>query len=410
MLYRVPQQSHYALPAQAGLRRMRTLAAFLAITMAATLLGGPSASAATGSALLANSPTKSAGLSVAEKKFLKAALIAGAKPSKWQPGGPPLKAGKLKGKKVFVLSDSTNQFEQSFDTGVENAAKSVGMTVKRGDGNGVPTEDDQVIENAIDAHVNAIVLDAVPADTVGKSLELAKKAHIPVIWAFTGDPALPSAEDRAIGVTAYDTYCYSCTAKLVAYYELLRTNGNIHADLQEAGDSPQSEAIVKGWKQTMAKYCPKTCTTSYDVIQGANSTQETQNAAQVAAQNPQTNLLFPVFDYSIAYELPAVTAANASTRIDIDSENADLAQMQSLSQGTSVKVDVGNPVEWDGWAAMDQVLRALLHMAPSGNEKVPVRLFDTQNIKSVNLKKDPSTWYGNDNYAAAYEKLWGVKG
>jgi ribose transport system substrate-binding protein len=71
-------------------------------------------------------------------------------------------------------------------------------------------------------------------------------------------------------------------------------------------------------------------------------------------------------------------------------------------------VDVGNPVEWDGWAAMDQALRAIMKLAPVVNEKTPVRLFDTANVKSIDLTANPASWYGGANYAQDYEKLWGL--
>jgi ribose transport system substrate-binding protein len=128
----------------------------------------------------------------------------------------------------------------------------------------------------------------------------------------------------------------------------------------------------------------------------------------VAAQNPKVNAIFPVYDYQMAYMLPELAAASASSRINLLSENADLAQMQELEQGTAVKVDVGNPVEWDGWAAVDEALRAVKGLPAVADEKLPVRMFDTDNIKSINLTANPASWYGGSDYQADYQKLWGV--
>ncbi len=83
--------------------------------------------------------------------------------------------------------------------------------------------------------------------------------------------------------------------------------------------------------------------------------------------------------------------------------------MQEMAQGTAVKVDVGNPVAWDGWSAVDEALRALKHMPPIANEEVPVRLFDVSNVKSVNLNDNPANWYGTATYGLDYEKLWGLR-
>ena len=38
---------------------------------------------------------------------------------------------------------------------------------------------------------------------------------------------------------------------------------------------------------------------------------------------------------------------------------------------------------------------------------MPVRMFDTDNITSIDLTANPATWYGGASYQADYEKLWG---
>lgn len=352
----------------------------------------------------------SGALSAKALSTIKADLKAAEGVPTWKAGGPAFNAAGLAGKKAFLLGTPLNQFAESFIAGVTDAFKSVGMTVTvAGSADSVTSQEVQDIENAVHAHVSVIILLAVMPSSIATGLQEAKAAGIPVIETFIGNPQLPSAADKALGVYADATYPYSRTGELAAEWEIAQTGGKVNSVVQQFAGQPPSDATAAGWNEALHKYCPDTCSVSYDnVTMGSQTVEQIQSGAQVAAQNPSVNAIFPVYDYQMAYMLPELAAASATTRIDLLSENADLAQMQELAQGTSVKVDVGNPVGWDGWAAVDEALRALKGLPAVKNEQLPVRLFDTGNIKSINLKANPATWYGGAGYQADYQKLWSV--
>ncbi len=352
----------------------------------------------------------SASPSAKQLSAIKADLKAAEGVPSWKAGGASFAASGLAGKKAFLLGTPTNQFAESFITGVTEAFKSVGMSVTvGGSANQVTSQEVQDLENAVHAHVSVIILLANVPSSIATGLQAAKAAGIPVIETFIGNPALPAAADQALGVYADATYPYSRTGQLAAEWEIAQTGGKVNSVVQQFAGQPPSDATAAGWNAALKQYCPSTCSSSSDnVTFGAQTVQEIQSGTQVAAQNPQVNAIFPVYDYQMAYMLPELTAASASSRIDLLSENADLAQMQELKQGTSVKVDVGNPVEWDGWAAVDEALRALKGLPAVTDEQLPVRMFDTDNITSIDLTANPATWYGGASYQADYEKLWGV--
>ena len=62
-----------------------------------------------------------------------------------------------------------------------------------------------------------------------------------------------------------------------------------------------------------------------------------------------------------------------------------------------------------GWAFADQALRVAAGVKPLPDIGVKDRLFAKDNINSIDLNAQESTWYGHDDYAAQYKKLWGVK-
>jgi ribose transport system substrate-binding protein len=403
------------IPAASRPARSRPLRPAVIAAAAVTALGAAlSACSSSGSSASTSAAATGAGASVSPSAMQLSAIKADIKTAEgvpsWKAGGASFAASGLAGKKAFLLGTPTNQFAESFITGVTEAFKSVGMSVTvGGSANQVTSQEVQDLENAVHAHVSVIILLANVPSSIATGLQAAKAAGIPVIETFIGNPALPSAADQALGVYADATYPYSRTGQLAAEWEIAQTGGKVNSVVQQFAGQPPSDATAAGWNAALKQYCPSTCSSSNDnVTFGAQTVQEIQSGTQVAAQNPQVNAIFPVYDYQMAYMLPELTAASASSRIDLLSENADLAQMQELKQGTSVKVDVGNPVEWDGWAAVDEALRALKGLPAVKDEQLPVRMFDTDNITSIDLTANPASWYGGASYQADYEKLWGV--
>jgi ribose transport system substrate-binding protein len=394
-----------------GRLRPATIAA-AAVAASGLVLAGCSSSGSSGTTTGASSGSSSSSgsLSAASLSAIKADLKSAEAVPTFKAGGASFAATGLSGKKVFLLGTPTNQFATSFIAGVTGGAKAAGMSVSvAGSANSVASEEVQDIENAVNAHVSVIILLAIVPSTIATGLQKAKAAGIPVIETFIGNPQLPSAADKALGVYADATYDYSSTGQLAAEWEIEQTGGKVNSVVQQFPGQPPSDATAEGWIDTLKKYCAATCTSSDDnLTEGSQTVQEIQSGAQVAAQNSSVNAIFPVYDYQMAYMLPELTAASASSRINLLSENADQAQMQEMSSGTPVKVDVGNPVEWDGWAAMDEALRALKGLPAVEDEQVPVRLFTVDNVKSIDLSANPSSWFGAADYQADYEKLWGL--
>ena len=328
----------------------------------------------------------------------------------WKAGGASFAASGLAGKKAFLLGTPTNQFAESFITGVTEGFKSVGMSVTvGGSADQVTSQEVQDLENAVHAHVSVIILLANVPSSIATGLQAAKAAQIPVIETFIGNPALPSAADQALGVYADATYPYSRTGQLAAEWEIAQTGGKVNSVVQQFAGQPPSDAHGGGLERGAEAVLPEHLLVKQrqrDLRRPDGAADPERHPGRRAEQAERRDLAGVRLPDALL--LPELTAASASSRIDLLSENADLAQMQELKQGTSVKVDVGNPVEWDGWAAVDEALRALKGLPAVKDEQLPVRMFDTDNIKSIDLSANPASWYGGASYQADYEKLWGV--
>lgn len=391
-------------------RSHRTRPAMIGILVAALSISGMSLAAAS-TAIPPSTTSNKAHLSSSQLAEIKAILNAHTKPVQFQRPGPVISAKKARGKIVYFLTNSTElPFTQLFLRGLKEAAQVAGVTIKVGDAQSQTSEMGRLMQEAINIRASAVIVFGSQSESIAGAMQAAKAAHIPTILTFQGDPGLPPASQRAQwGAFADVTFCYSCAAALVGDYAIAALHGNVHARMTWESDMPGTVALKRGFASALNKYCPKTCSTTYVGTTNSTAYQDTVAGTQAALLKPETNFIFPEYDGWAAAVLPAITAANAQNRVTVGSDNADLAQMQQMASGTPIKVDVGSPVEWSGWAAMDETLRAIVHAAPVANENLPIRVFDTANISKFNLAADPSTWFGATNYRSDYERLWGLK-
>ena len=349
-------------------------------------------------------------LTASQTSELAALLKTAEGPAPWIAPGPAVDVKSLAGKKIFALIDLQSvPFQTTLANAIKAAAAAASISVTVGDGGFVATHDIQLLQNAVHDKYDAIILgEAVPA-TVAPALREAKAAGIPVVSLLYGDPgAVITSENAALNVVADSTYCYTCSGAVAADQAIYATGGKVNAVVITDVGTELSTDIQKGFLGEIAKYCPTTCKTKVDEVQTSNVAQAVTSAAQVAAQDSSVNVIFPGVDFMVAYITPVLKAAKADKRIMVLSTNADLAPMQTMAAGGSVKADVGNPIGWDAWGAVDQAYRAMAKMPPAADEKPPIRIFTPENVTSIDLTKDADGWYGPVDYKAEYKKLWGV--
>jgi ribose transport system substrate-binding protein len=331
-------------------------------------------------------------------------------PATFRAPGPQINAASARGKRIFMLVvDAPVPYVQQLYAGVEDAAKSAGMTVTLGDAKNQLTEAVRLLGLAVSQTYDAIVIFGYEPNQLSNALKLVKQAGIPVVLSDTGDPAAVSSdEQQKWNIFAQVNPCYSCAAALIADYAIVHTNAKVSALVTWDPTTGASTAVHDGFKAELTKWCPNTCAAKYSVTPGATVMQATTSAVQAALLDPNLNFIMPEYDGFIEAVLPLITAAHAQGRVQVGGINGSISQMHELANGTPVKVEVATPVGWHGWAVVDEVLRSLTGGSAAANDNLPLRLFDAQNIGTINLKADPGSWYGPADYRAAYKQLWNL--
>jgi ribose transport system substrate-binding protein len=345
------------------------------------------------------------GNDVAEAKRLVAKQ---SKPAKWKAPGPPVNVGtRLKGKTVYFLANGLNfPFVQDMLRGVKQAAAVLGMKVTTGDGAGSAAKAGQLIQQAVGQKVAVIIDEGFPDTQISAPLKAAKAAGVTVLEFGNGDPRFPSPAERARGVSAIATFCYTCAGREMVDLAIAQSNGKVDAVIYNVPGISVAPSMTKAIRSEFRRLCSSCKVKVVDAPLAQWSTLLPSLTTSAIHSDPNVNYLLPLFDSMFALIRPAVIQAGAADRVKMVSYNATLPGMSDLRAANQlVSGDVGGAPAWVGWGMMDQAVRVLTGHKAVRSENIPDRTFTPQNIKSINLKLLSDRWYGV-NFAKRYRKLW----
>ncbi|MGH3854225.1 MAG: sugar ABC transporter substrate-binding protein [Pseudonocardiaceae bacterium] len=352
------------------------------------------------------------GPSVIGADAVAAAVSAAQRPVAWRlSAAPSIAVGTAeRGKQVAVITKDINPFIQSIKDGISAAAGKAGMTTLTSNPAGGAADVARQISQAIAQHASAVITVGFTTGEIAAPLQQAHSAGVPVVQLFVTDPGAPPA---SAGVFAYVSPCYSCIGAAMAdivIHDSASHNpgGRADAVFVNAPDVGIATLEAKGFTAQMRRHCPR-CTTMVSEAPIAQWGTQIPSIAAAAA-DPKVNYIVPVFDTAAPLIVPALAAANAAGRVKLVSSNGGQAQLQDMRDASSPQWvgNVGVNGAWIGWASMDEVFRALTSHPALADEKIGFRAFTPSNVGSLDLSRNPSTWYGGTDFGAEYLRLWGL--
>jgi ribose transport system substrate-binding protein len=401
------ESSRFELPGTTRSLRHRsgrwTLAALLSCSLVLAACGSDDG----GSEGAASDSSASDGGRTANVDEAKTRLEAAMGEPAWESPGPAFDAAKAKGKKVMYIGVAASiPIVKTIYDAMKDAGSQAGIEVTQFDGKGQVSEFNRGIETAIAQKYDAITLLAIPSDLVSGAIADAKKAGIPVIQVQEHDPGSPLAD----GVVGQVTFCYSCAGKLIADFVIADSGGDAKGTIFISKDVSNGTDEEKGMRDEFAELCPDCEFESQNVpVAEWNSKLSTLTRSTLTSK-PDTNYLLALYDGMTIPMIPAVAQAGKADSVKIVSFNATPAVMQEMAKGNVVAADVGGANVWFGWGLADQVLRVLSGEDAVEDENIPLRMFTPENMDSIDLSKDESTWYGSADFEGEYKKLWGLGG
>lgn len=306
----------------------------------------------------------------------------------------------LAGKTIAIVAiDQTTPSLQLVASGIKEAAGVAGLKTTLFDAKDNPSDMTAGIEQAIAAHVGAIVLDGVPVELVSSQIAAAAAANIPVVNADN------SRSDLKGGLYANATPDFQLQGKLAAEAAIVATKGKAKAIVIGTAGITPGQKMVNGFTSAL-KAC-STCeilSTKTVQIQDWFTTLKSTTTALVQS-NPSVNVMLPIYVTMALQMVPAIQQAGAADKISIFSTSAPPDAAKLLESTPILKGLASQSDTQVGWFAANQAMRGMLKLAPS-TAWVPTRYITPETVKSEGTSQD--ALFGSD-YRDGYKKLWGLQ-
>jgi ribose transport system substrate-binding protein len=337
----------------------------------------------------------------------KANLASASRVPKFVPPGPAFDASSAAGKTLFYHSITFDaDIIHTMYAGVTEAAKLVGCKVAMYDAKGRPDLMIAGLQQAISQRVDCILLESVPNTLVDRQLKAVKDAGIKLVYMNELYQPGPG-RTKPDALVAYD---YVGGSTLAADWVLADSGGRgIDAAIFRA-DSPRHRQQEKAIRDRLTKYGTGDVRIRTEEVPFADfTTQWPVLTRSVMTNDPQINYIFPVIDGISLYVVPALQQAGAAHRVKIATYNGTQSVLQMLKGGNVIAADTGGAQKWEGWLDVDRALRVLTgNPVASGEAKPPNRLFDKQDLGTIDVGQPEETWYDTQAAKDGFKKLWGV--
>lgn len=325
----------------------------------------------------------------------------------WEAPGPAFDASQASGKKVMYIGvDASIPIVKTIFDAFKEAGAENNVQVDQFDGKGQVSEFNRGIEIAISRGYDAITLLAIPSDLVSGAIADAKRAGIPVIQVQEHDPGTELAD----GVVAQVTFCYSCAGALIADFVVADSGGDAKGTIFVSEDVSNGEDEEGGMREEFEELCPDCEFETQNVAVADWETRIPTLTRSILTSQPDTGYLLPLYDGMTIPMVPAVIQAGKQGEVKVASFNATPSVMEEMANGNVVAADVGGANVWFGWGLADQVFRVLSDVEPVEDENIPLRMFTPENLDTIDLSANESTWYGDVDFEAEYRQLWGLSG
>lgn len=311
----------------------------------------------------------------------------------------PIDVSPLRGKSLWFITVTMNQFSTDMAAGVREAADAAGLKTVLFDGQGSANRFTQGMNQAIAQRAGGIVLVGIDPSLVSAELEAARAAGIPVLNTLNSNPA----DAVPTGMFANFTADFTADGATAAEWALKDSGCSADVVVVKSSTIPVWNSLADGAVAAVEDLCPEDCKTTVLDLDAANVATDLSSKLQTALQkDPDVDYVFVVWDSGVPYAQPVVAASGTGAKII--SRDGIAPSLKMVAEGTQALTVATPPPGWIGWAAADDVFRGMLGAAPSGLV-VPTRLIDRQNV-GAGTDADVSPNY--TNYQSAFSRLWGV--
>jgi ribose transport system substrate-binding protein len=321
--------------------------------------------------------------------------------------GPTFDASKASGKKAWYISYSEQSPAlQAWSKNMSEALKAYGVDLTIFDGKGQQSEFERGMDRAIADGADVIVLLGIDPASLSAKVAEAKDRGIPVLVGSNGVVGKPDTP----GVVGAVTLNHVAVGADLANWMVADAGGkSFHAVMFTHPGVLGLDPLVGSVKDNLSKLCGD-CELKVESVPFTQLNTLPQLVQNDIQRDPELKYAMSVYDFELLSLVTGVQQAGAADQVKLGSFNATQGVMQAMAKGSAIAADVGNPNDWVGYALADQIMRVLAGVEPVEDEMVPLRLFTPDNLGDIDVNGSEASWYGDVDFKAGYQKLWGTPG
>jgi ribose transport system substrate-binding protein len=312
----------------------------------------------------------------------------------------------MAGKSIFSIPvSSANPFTANIEKAMSAAAARVGFKFTVWENQGQSSQWVQGMNAGMNEKASLIdLLAGTDPRVLVPQIREARAAGIRVVPShYNGTEQSDIVRKRADADIPID---YFKAGALLVDWAAVQTKGDMNALVLIASGPLSTDSMVAGINAEL-KHCDhcKTKVMNFPVVDWG--TRITPNVQSALLSDPTVNYIIVIYDSMSQFVVPAVIAANATGRVQMDAFNGTPFVLGLLQDG-KVQMDIGENLDWIGDAIIDAEMRILCGLPQVSDPKIPFYIFDSHNAADAGRPPQLSQGYGAA-YIDGYEKLWKLK-
>jgi ribose transport system substrate-binding protein len=276
--------------------------------------------------------------------------------------------------------------------GAAEAAKVLGWKSINIDGQGDSQHQLAAFNSLLNQGVDAIFLGSIDTSAVGDGMRRAKELGVPVITSTAANPE----QYGGIATVGPDN---EKAGQVLAAYVVANGGGNV--GVFDNTEMAAVSARATGFRDALSTLGGATIVGDQAVALAQIGPPEQAMMSAFLQSHPRgtADWVYASFDSLLT---PLVQTAQSSGRTELKALAIDgnLENLEFIRSGTVEVATVAYPLEWTGWAAMDDLNRVFAG-EDVVDQNVPFRLLTKDNLPAAG-----QPWEGDYDFRAEYKKLW----
>ena len=174
-------------------------------------------------------------------------------------------------------------------------------------------------------------------------------------------------------VTALVRVQFNQAARLEADYPIVDSGGKANVLIVTSNEVPIAKGMLDGDEAGVREVRRRLQVHDRERADPDWATKIQTEVQSALIRDPGINYVIPFVDGMAQYTAAGITAAGKTDKVKISTFNGTPFALKMIQDGNIVAMDVGENLDWLGWADMDQALRILVGAKPVQSEHTPLR-------------------------------------